>query len=99
MTVGKVAHWQGDVPPFVFILTSVQTNLMTFTLIGVQRTYADFFGKVKKVEVIGPYFAEDRYGNEQVDIVEITKRYDIRNHRNVDGFPVVKWESVEWVGR
>ena len=67
------------------------------TLIGVQRTYADFFGKVKKVETIGPYFPEERYGNDQIDIVEVTKRYDIRNGRNVDGFPVTKWEAVEWV--
>lgn len=32
----------------------------------------------------------------QMDICELTKRYDMRKNRNVNGFPVVKWEIVEW---
>jgi hypothetical protein len=65
-------------------------------LVGVRRTYADFFGAVKKVEHIGPYFADERFGHEQMDICELTRRADMRMGRNVDGFPVVKWEIVQW---
>lgn len=62
-----------------------------FNMIAIKRTFADFFGEVKKVSYIGPYFAE-----EGEHICEVTKRYDMRKQLNVNGFPVTKWEVVEW---
>lgn len=70
--------------------------MINSNLVAVRHTYADFFGAVKKVEHIGPYFADERYGAERIDIREVTRRADVRANRNVDGFPVVKWEIVQW---
>lgn len=59
--------------------------------IGIKRTFTDFFGEVKKVSYIGPYMRCDADY-----VLAMTRLGDENKRRNVDGFPVTKWEVVEW---
>ena len=63
----------------------------TVQTIGIRRTFTDFSGEVKKVSHIGPYLAEDAEW-----ICEVTRKFDVNKQTNFCGFPVTKWEVIEW---
>jgi hypothetical protein len=70
----------------------MKDNSMKPEMIQIKRTFTDFFGEVKKVDYIGPYFAEEGEW-----IRDVQMKHDMSKGKNVNGFPATSWEIVPFV--